>query len=132
MITPVELDLYVQRHASFPSVDPFTLTDSETGDPIDVTGATFTMEVRLYEGAAGDPLLSETLAVVSGAAGTFGPPGVSESEHEAMIAAATANGQTLQSQLKVRYDIKAAGVTGWPATVIIARGFYIVQTGVTL
>lgn len=132
MITPVELDLHVQRHAAFPSADPFTLTDSTTGVPIDITGATFTMEVRLYEGAAGDPLLTETLAVVSGPAGTFGPPAVTEAEHEALVAAATANSQTLQSQLKLRYDIKAASVTGWPATVIVARGFYIVQTGVTL
>lgn len=132
MITPVEHDLYVQRHAPFPSADPFQLVDSVTGVAIDITGATITMEVRLYEGAAGDPLLTETLSVVSGPNGTFGPPGVSEAEHEALIAAATADSQTLQSRLKLRYDIKVAGVTGWPASVIVARGFYYVQTGVTL
>jgi hypothetical protein len=132
MISPVELDFHVQRHAAFPSADPFTLTDETTGVPIDITGATITMQVRAYEGAAGDPLLTETLSVVSGPAGTFGPPGVSEAEHEALIAAATADAQTLQARLKLRYDIKAAGVTGWPASVIIARGFYYVQTGVTL
>lgn len=132
MISPVELDLVVQRHAPFPSADPFTLTDKTTGLPINITGATFTMEVRLYEGAPGDPLLNETLAVVSGVGGTFGPPGVTEAEHEALVAAAVADGQTLQSRLRLRYDIKASGITGWPASVIIARGFYIVQTGVTL
>jgi hypothetical protein len=132
MISPVELDLVVQRHAPFPSADPFTLTDKTTGLPINLTGATFTMEVRLYEGAPGDPLLNETLAVVSGVGGTFGPPGVSEAEHEALVAATVADGQTLQSRLRLRYDIKASGITGWPASVIVARGFYIVQTGVTL
>lgn len=132
MISPVELDLVVQRHAPFPSADPFTLTDKTTGLPINITGATFTMEVRLYEGAPGDPLLTETLAVVSGTAGTFGPPGVTEAEHEALVAAAVADGQTLQSRLRLRYDIKASGITGWPASVIVARGFYNVQTGVTL
>lgn len=132
MITPVELDLHVQRHAPFPSTDPFTLTDETTGVPIDITGATITMQVRLYEGAAGDPLLTETLSIVSGPAGTFGPPAVSEAEHEALIAAALADSQTLQSKLKLRYDIKAAGIPGFPASVILARGFYYVQTGVTL
>lgn len=132
MLSPVELDLYVQRHAPFPSVDPFTLTDETTGVPIDITGATITMEVRLYEGAEGSALLTETLAVTSGTAGQFAYPGISEAEHEALVAAATADAQTKQSVLKLRYDIKIAGVTGFPAAFIAARGFYIVQTGVTL
>ena len=131
MIAPVELDLHVQRHAPFPSVDPFTLTDETTGVPIDLTGATITMEVRLYEGAAGSPLLAKTLAIVDGPSGEFGPPAVSEAEHEALVAAGTV-GQNLQSQLRLRYDIKAASITGFPAAVILARGFYVVQTGVTL
>lgn len=132
MITPVELDLHVQRHAPFPSADPFTLTDRTTGVPIDITGATITMEVRLYEGAGGSPLLTETLTVTNGPAGQFGPPGVTEAEHEALIAAALADGQTLQSRLRLRYDIKASSIPGFPAAVILARGFYDVQTGVTL
>jgi len=132
MITPVDLDFHVQRHAAFPSVDPMTLTDELTGVPIDITGATITHEVRLYEGAAGAALLSETLAVISGPAGTFDPPSYSETDHEALIAAATADATTLQSRLKLRHDVKIAGVTGWPASVIIARGFYYVQTGVAL
>lgn len=132
MITTAELDLHVQRHAAFPSADPFTLTDKTTGVPIDLTGATITMEVRLYEGAGGSALLSDTLALISGPGGTFEPPGFTEADHEGLIAAATADGQTLQSRLRLRYDIKAAGIPGFPATVIIARGFYYVQTGVTL
>lgn len=132
MITPVELDLHVQRHAPFPSADPFTLTDETTGVPIDITGATITFQVRLYEGAAGDPLLTETLTVSDGPHGEFAAPGVSEAEHEALIAAAIADGQTLQSRLKLRYDIKAASVTGFPAAFIVARGFYYVQTGVNV
>lgn len=132
MITPVNVDFLVQRHAPFPSADPFQLVDELTGVPINITGATITMEVRLYEGAAGSPMLTKTLAVVSGANGTFGPPGVTEAEHEALVAAATADSQTRQSRLRLRYDIKATGITGWPASVIIARGFYDVQTGVTL
>ena len=132
MIEPATWDIYAHRHAAFPSVDPITLTDQTTGLPIDITGATITHEVRLYEGAAGDPLLDETLSVISGPAGKFAPPSYSEADHEALIAAATADAQTLQSRLKLRHDVKAAGITGWPATVIIARGFYYVQTGVTL
>jgi hypothetical protein len=132
MITPVDLDLHVQRHAPFPSADPFTLTDEITGVPVDITGATITMQVRLYEGAAGDPLLDETLAVLNGPRGEFAAPGVTEAEHEALIAAALADGKTLQSALRLRYDIKAAGIPGFPSTVILARGFYIVQTGVTV
>lgn len=33
MITPVEVGFYVHRHAPFPTVDPFTLTDELTGVP---------------------------------------------------------------------------------------------------
>ena len=43
MITPVELDLYVQRHAPFPSADPFALVDDLTDVPINIAGATFLM-----------------------------------------------------------------------------------------
>lgn len=132
MITPVELDLHVQRHAPFPSADPFTWVDETTGVPINLTGATITMEVRLYEGAAGAALLSDTMAVTNGAAGEHERPGFSEADHEALVAAALADGQTLQSRLKLRYDLKLAGVAGWPASVIGARGFYYVQTGVTV
>lgn len=132
MISPVELDLHVQRHAPFPSADPFTLTDRTTGVPINITSATITMQVRLYEGAAGDPLLNETLAVTDGPRGEFAAPGVTEAEHEGLVAAAVADGKTLQSVLKLRYDIKAANVTGFPSAFIVARGFYYVQTGVTV
>lgn len=132
MITPVEHDLYAQRHAAFPSTDPYTWTDEVTGLPLNLTGATITIEVRLYEGAAGAALLSETLAVISGPDGTHQPPSFSEADHEALFAAPTADSQTLQSRLKLRYDIKMAGVTGMPASYIAARGFYYVQTGVVV
>lgn len=132
MITPAEFDLNVQRHAPFPSVDPWSLRDRLTGVPIDLTGATITLQVRLYEGAAGDPLLFKVMAVVDGPRGLYGPPEVSEAEHEALLAAATADPNTLQGRLKLRYDVKFAGVTGLPAAFIGLRGFYYVQTGVNV
>lgn len=132
MITPVELDLHAQRHAAFPGVDPFVLRDSLTGVPINLTGATITMQIRLYEGAAGDPLLNKTLTVTNGIGGEFGPPAITEAEHEALIAAPLADQQTLQGRLRLRHDIKIAGAPNMPASFIAARGFYYVQTGVTL
>jgi hypothetical protein len=129
MIRPVELDLTVQRHAAFPSVDPFALRDSVTGVPIDVTGATITMQVRLYDGTAGDPLLSKTLSVVSGPNGTFGPPAISESEHEGLPTTNAFDPKPLTRSVRFRYDVKASGITGFPASVILMRGDYIVQDG---
>lgn len=132
MIEPAIWNIRAHRHAPFPSVDPITLTDTLTGVPIDITGATITMEVRWREGQAGDPLLSETLSVLNGPAGQFSPPTFTEADHEALTAAPTADNKSLQSELVLRHDVKAAGITGWPASVIVARGFYYVQTGVTL
>lgn len=132
MISPAELDLPVQRNASFPSVDPFTLTDDLTGLPIDITGATFRMQVRLYEGAGGDPLLDKTLAVVSGQAGTFGPPAITKADHQGLVAASAGMTRDRQSVVRFRYDVVAEGVAGWPDEVVILRGDYPVQTGVTL
>jgi hypothetical protein len=131
MILPASIDLTVHRHAPFPSQDPFVLVDEMTGVPIDLTGATITMQVHLYEGAPGDPLLTETLAVVDGPRGKYGPPGVSEAEHEALVAAAVADSQTLKSTLRLRYDIKVSGAAGLP-TCIIMEGYYRVRTGVNV
>jgi hypothetical protein len=117
MITPADIPFTVYRHAAFPSVDPITLTDDLTGVPINITGATVTIQVRLYEGAAGDPLLSSTLAVTNGPAGQCAPPAFTEVDHEALVAAATADGQTLKATLKLRHDIKYAGVSNMPVNV---------------
>lgn len=132
MISPVELDLSAQRHAPFPSVDPFVLRDSLTGVPLNLTGATVKMQVRLYEGAPGDALLDKTLTVTNAIGGEFGPPPITEADHEALIAAPLADQQTLQGRLRLRYDIKIDGAPGMPASFIAVRGFYFVQTGVTV
>lgn len=132
MLSPALIDLRVDRHAPFPSADPFSLTDETTGLPINLTGATFKMEVRLYEGAAGSALLDKTVAVVDGPRGLFGPPAITEAEHEGLIAAAPADIRNRSSEVRFRFDIKASGIPGFPAAVIIMRGDYVVQTGVTL
>lgn len=131
MTTPVELDLIVQRHAPFPSIEPWTLLDEVTGMPIDITGATIVFEVRDHEGAA-IARINKTLPVVNGPAGQFGPPPVTEAEHEALPPARTPDTQTLSSALRLRWDVKMSGVAGWPAAFFPARGYYIVQTGVNL
>lgn len=131
MIRAAEYPIYAERHAPFPEPDPWTFTDGVTGLPIDLTGATLTMNVRLYEGASGAALLTPTVTVSDGPRGQF-TIAVSEADHEGLIAAATADSQTLQSELKLRYDIKFAGVSGYPSAFIGVRGFYYVQTGVTL
>lgn len=132
MLSPAMIDLRVDRHAPFPSADPFTLTDEATGLPINLTGATIKMEVRLYEGAAGAALLDKTITLVDAARGMFGPPAVTEAEHEGLIAAAPADIRNRVSEVRFRYDIKASGVPGFPAAFIVMRGDYVVQTGVTL
>lgn len=132
MIQPSELDLQVQRNAAFPSIDPISFTDDLTGAPIDISGATFEMEVRESEGHDGAPLLSKTLTVLNGPSGLLAYPAVSEAEHKALIAPPAVDGRTLQSRTRLRYDIKASGVSGWPSSVVVMRGFYDVQTGVTL
>lgn len=138
MITPADLDLYVQRHAPFPEDNAWTLTNDTTGAAIDITGATIVLEVRDYEGKSGDPLLSISTAgsspnsrivITNGAAGQFRPI-VTEADHEALVAAPSADAVTLQSKLRLRYDIKVTPASG--VTFIAARGFYYVQTGVTL
>jgi hypothetical protein len=129
MITPAQLDLTVQRHAPFPSIDPWRLRDSLTGAPIDITGATITLQVRLYDGAPGDPLLNETVSVVNGPQGTYGPPSISEAEMEALPTANSSDPRPLTAAVRFRYDIKMEGVTGWPAAVIVQRGYFVVQDG---
>lgn len=131
MIRAANYDIYAERHAPFPEPDPWTFTDEVTGVPVDLTGATLTMNVRLYEGASGSALLTPTVTVSNGPRGEF-TIAVSEADHEALIAAATADSQTLQSALRLRYDIKFSGVAGYPASFIGVRGFYNLQTGVTL
>lgn len=129
MITPAREDFEVYRHAAFPSVDPFILTDETTGLPIDLTGATITMVVRLFEGDD-TALLTKTLAVVSGPAGRYGPPVVSEAEHEALAAAKPADIKNQRSQVGLVHDIKFAGVPNFPASFIGLYGDYVVRTGV--
>lgn len=130
MIRPAEIDLPVQRNASFPSVDPFTLSDRLTGVPLNITGATFTFQARLYEGAPGDPLLEKDLPIVDAERGLFSPPAITKAEHEALVEAAAASVKDQQSTVRLRYEILAEDVPGWPAEVVVARGFYPVRTGV--
>lgn len=131
-IQPVQLDLPVQRNASFPTIDPFTVFDELTGQPIDISGATFRMEVRMYEGEEGDALIDKSLPVIHGPSGTFEPPAVTKAEHQGLVAASANMIRDRQSVVRFRYDIVAEGVVGWPDVVVIARGDYPVQTGVTL
>lgn len=130
MITPVELDLHVQRHAPFPAWagDNWRLVDSLTGMPLlDLTGATITTTVALYEGA--NFLMTHTHSIVNGPNAEFSPPAFTEAQHEALIEAPLADSQTLQSRLRLRYDTKVVPASG--IAFIAARGFYTVQTGVT-
>lgn len=60
MTTPVTLDLSVWRNDDY--VEEWTFTDGTSeanpGDPIDLTSWSAEMEVRLYAGASGDPLIA--------------------------------------------------------------------------
>lgn len=132
MITASREDLQVHRHAAFPSVDPFVLVDETTGVPIDLTGATITIQVRLYEGAAGDPMLTAALPVVDGPRGKYGPPGFTETDHETLVEASVASLRDRRSEVKLAYDIKFEGVTGFPSSFIGLFGDYTVRTGVNV
>lgn len=129
MITPAEIDLTVQRHAAYPSIDPFQLVDELTEVPVDITGATFTMEVRLYDGAAGDPLLTEALTVASGPRGEYGPPTFDEADHEGLPASNPNDPRPLTSRVRFRYGIKATGIPDMPSPLVVQRGYYIVEEG---
>ena len=137
MITPFERDFYVQRRAPFPENTPFILSDDETGLPIDLTGATITMEIRLYEGATGSALLSISTAgaspnsrivISSGEDGAFLPI-ITEADHEALPAGPDPHPTTLRSTARFRYDIKVTPATG--VAFIAGSGIYYVQAGVT-
>lgn len=60
MTTPVTLDLSVWRNADY--VEEWTFTDGTSeanpGDPIDLTGWSAAMDIRLYPGASGSALIS--------------------------------------------------------------------------
>lgn len=55
MAEPTRLDLVARRNAPFRLDDPWTFY--EDGSPIDFTGATVSMQVRLYGAAPGEPLI---------------------------------------------------------------------------
>lgn len=61
MLTPARLNVDIWRNAIFPR-DSFKLKDQDTQAPIDLTGATLKMQVRVAQGAT-DPAL---ISVVSG------------------------------------------------------------------
>jgi hypothetical protein len=128
-IRPLRRDLLVFRHAPFPSTTPWVLREGITGVPINLTGATITLQARLYEGAA-SVQISADLPLVDAVRGKFGPPALTETEHEALIAGALADSQTLQGRLRLFYDVKFEDVVGFPSAFIGVRGFYDVQTGV--
>jgi len=55
MAEPLRRDLIARRNTPFAEVWPFT--DRDTAEPVDFTGATVSMQVRLYGAQAGDPLI---------------------------------------------------------------------------
>lgn len=59
MLNPAHLNLTVWRNAPFP-------TDVQFAVPLDLTGRRFIMQVRLYDGAPGSPLLTISSDASSG------------------------------------------------------------------
>lgn len=55
MAIPVRLDLEARRNTPFSKEWPFT--EETTGDPLDFTGATVAMQVRMYGAQAGAALI---------------------------------------------------------------------------
>lgn len=125
---PAERELRVGRHVDFSDDGPWRLRDKLTGVPIDLTGATITMEVRDYEGAP-DLRLTATLAVINGPSGLFDTPDFDEADHEA-LPTSYLNPTTGTAEYRGRYDIKCVPATG--RSFRIGKGPYVVEEGVSL
>lgn len=61
MFNPAQLDLTVWRNAPFPDGADDQWRVSENGAPMNLTGLSILMQVRQYQGAAGDPYVDLTV-----------------------------------------------------------------------
>lgn len=127
MMKPARLDLTVWRNSQFP-------TDTEFGVALDLTGQRIVMQLRLYDGAAGDPLVSlasgpttgdriEIVSIDTAAPETVFRLHVAKGTHEGLPASGRAG-----ASVTFRHDI-LVGPTAFEEP--LAYGDYTLMPGVT-
>lgn len=131
-MTPGNLPLALRRNV--PSAQRLEMSDID-GSPVDLTGATLAMQVRLYDGAVGDPLLTVSTAngriaidPLDHSAVTIDWPGV-VAAIRAMPSGAEAGDPTRRRRDVYAYDL----VVTWPdgSRQVLLEGTVPVSFGVT-
>lgn len=118
MPTPAYLPITVQWNEDYSA--EYALTDAATGDALDLSGCTVTMELRSAAGVTGAALASATISSSSLAEGVWGET-ISQATLEALAGD--------REVVRLAYDVLIVDPDGLKR--IWRRGPFIIEPGVT-
>jgi len=130
MLQPGTFDWDVWRQDDEPTT--FAITDDETGEPIDLSGASAYLQVRRYGGETGAPLLSVSSegASANGSVITFTDPGTMDVALSLGDLAALPGTQKHTGVAEYVYDIVIVWADGKGAPYV--TGKFILHEGATV